>query len=90
MQRRNRSVHATGLNQRTHVTVEQGQQQGTNVGTVHVRIGHHNNLPVASRVQVKSTTRARTDNLNQRRALSIREHISHRSTLSVQDLTANR
>ena len=90
MQRRNRSVHATRFNQRTHVTVEQGQQQGTNVGAVHVRIGHHNDLAVASRVQVKGTTRARTDHLNQRRALSIREHISHRSTLSVQDLTANR
>ena len=60
------------------------------MGAVHVRIGHHNDLAVASRVQVKSTTRARTDHLNQRRALSIREHISHRSTLSVQDLTANR
>ena len=90
MQRRNRSVHATRLNQRAHVTVEQGQQQGTNVGAVHVRIGHHNDLAVASRLQVKGTTRARTDHLNQRRALSIREHISHRSTLSVQNLTANR
>ena len=90
MQGRNRSVHATRLNQRTHVTVEQSQQQGTDVGAVHVRIGHHNDLAVAGRVQIKSTARTGTDHLNQRRALGVREHIGHRGTLSVQDLTANR
>ena len=60
------------------------------MGAIHVRIGHHNDLAVAGRVQVEGTTRTGTDHLNQRCALGVREHISHRSTLSVQDLTANR
>ena len=90
MQGRNRSVHATRLNQRTHVTVEQSQQQGTDVGAVHVRIGHHNDLAIAGRLQIEGTTRTGTNHLNQRRALGVREHIGHRGTLSVQNLTANR
>ena len=90
VQGRNRGVHATGFNQRAHVTVEQGQQQGADVRAVNVRIGHHDDLAVAGRLQVKGAARTGTNHLNQRRALGVREHIGHRGALSVQNLTANR
>ena len=49
VQRRLGDVDMAALDQIGHLAVEEGQQQGTDVGAVHVRVGHDDDAVVAQR-----------------------------------------
>ena len=51
-QRRLGDVHMTSLDELGHLTVEEGEQQGADVRTVHVRVGHDDDAVVAQFLSV--------------------------------------
>ena len=90
VQRRHGGIHTPVLNERAHIPVKQGQQQGADVRPVHVSIGHHNYLAVAGCLKVEGSPGTCTNHLDQRCAFGVGEHIRDRGALGVQDFTANR
>ncbi|MBG9885522.1 hypothetical protein ABE10_02745, partial [Bacillus toyonensis] len=90
MQRRDRGEDASVLDQRSHVSEEQGQQERPDVGAVDVRIAHEDDLPVPRRGQVEGTTGPRPDDLDDRRAFGVRKHVADRGLLHVEDLAPDR
>ena len=56
VQRRLRDVDVAALDQLGHLAVEEGQQQGADVGAVHVRVGHDDDAVVAELVGVEVVT----------------------------------
>jgi len=56
VQRGHRGIDAASLDKRAHVTKEQGQQQGADVGTVYVGVGHDDDLAVTRRTEVEGAT----------------------------------
>ena len=53
VERRLGNVDVTTLNQLRHLAEEEGQQQGSNVGAVHVRVSHDDDAVVAELVWVE-------------------------------------
>ena len=88
MQRRHRGEDAAGIEQRPHVPVEQRQQQAADVRAVDIGIGHHDDLAVAGGVEVEGATRPGADDLNDRSALGVTQHVADRGLLHVEDLAA--
>ena len=89
VQRWNRGVDAPGFHERAHVAVKECQKQGADVRPVHIRVGHHDDLAVASGVHVETASRSRADHLDQRGALGIGEHVRDGRLLDVENLSAN-
>ena len=63
-QRRLSHVHVAVFYQRTHVPKQQSQQQGSDVLTVDIRVGHQNALVVANLADIKLFTDAGTEGSN--------------------------
>ena len=75
-----------------HLTVEQRQQQRTNVSTVDVRIGHDNDATVVAQFVDIEFIRADAGagRGDQRGDLFGRQHFSKRALFDVQNFTAQR
>ncbi len=52
VQRRLRNIDMAALDQLGHLAIKEGEQQGADVGTVHVRVGHDDNAVVAQLVGI--------------------------------------
>src|SRR6478672_1016165 len=90
VQRRHRRIDAAGVDERAHVAEEERQQQRADVGAVDVGVGHDDDLAVARRRQVEAPAGAGPDDLDDRGALGVLEHVGHRRLLDVEDLAADR
>lgn len=90
MQRRHGRIHVTVLDERPHVTVEQGEQQNADVRAIDICIGHHNDLVVTCLLDVEARSGASADHLNDRRAFLVRQHLRQRRLLHVENFTSNR
>ena len=66
VQRRHSDVNVTVFDQRTHVAEQQCQQQGGNVGAVHIGVGHNHDLVVTQLSKLKIFTNAGTKSGDQR------------------------
>ena len=73
-----------------HVPEEQRRQQAADVGAVGVGVGHEDDPAVAGRVEVERAARAGTDDLDDRGALGVLEHVADGGLLDVEDLAADR
>ena len=65
-QRRLRRIHATRLDQRLHVLVEQGQHQASNVAAVDVGVTQDNDASIAGCVELEVLARTAADGGEQR------------------------
>ena len=60
VQRRHGGIHVAVFDKRPHVPVEQRQQQDTDMSTVHISIGHHDDLVIARLFDVEALAGAGT------------------------------
>jgi hypothetical protein len=90
VQRGHGGEYPARLNHRPHVAVEEREQQGPDVRAVHVGVGHEDDPLVPGRVQVERGARARAEDLDDRGALGILEHVGQRRLLHVEDLAPDR
>ncbi|CNU24420.1 Uncharacterised protein [Salmonella enterica subsp. enterica serovar Bovismorbificans] len=91
VQRRLRNVDVAALDDFRHLTIEEGQQQRTDVRAVDVRIGHDDDAVIAQLVRVvlvaTDTAAQRGD---QRRHFLRGEHLVEARFLDVEDFTFQR
>ena len=91
VQRRLSDVDVTAFNDFRHLTIEEGQQQRTNVRAVDVRIGHDDDVVITQFVRVVLvTTDTTTKRGDQRRHFLRREHLIEARFLNVEDFTLQR
>ena len=91
VQRRLSDVDVTAFNDFRHLTIEEGQQQRTNVRAVDVRIGHDDDAVVTQFVRVVLvTTDTTTKRGDQRRHFLGREHLIEARFLDVENFTLQR
>jgi hypothetical protein len=90
VQRGHRAVDPAVVDERSQVAEEQGQQQAPDVRAVGVGVGHQDDLLVAHRVEVHPRAGDRADDLHDRRALRVVQHVRHRRPLDVEDLAPDR
>ena len=90
VQRRHGGEDPAGIDQRPHVAEEQGGQQAADMGAVGVGVGHEDDLAVAGRLDVEAAAGAGADNLDDRGALGVLQHVADRGLLDVEDLAADR
>ena len=91
VQRRLSDVDVTAFNDFRHLTIEEGQQQRTNVRAVDVRIGHDDDVVITQFVRVVLvTTDTTTKRGDQRRHFLRREHLIEARFLDVEDFTLQR
>src|SRR5690606_34160340 len=83
-------VDVAALDQRRHLAVEQGQQQGADVGAVHVRVGHDDDAVVAQFVDVEIRTDAGAQGGDQGSDLFAGQQAVKARLFDVQDLAAQR
>jgi hypothetical protein len=88
VQRRDGGVQPTGLDHRPHVAGEQRDEQAADVGAVDVGVGGDHDLAVAHLVEVERAAGAGADDLDDRRALGVAEHLRDARLLDVEDLAA--
>jgi hypothetical protein len=91
VERRLGDVEVPALDQLRHLPEEEGQQQGADMGAVHVSIGHDDDLVVAQLVGVElilaDTGAKRRD---QRADFLARQHLVEPRALDIEDLAAER
>ena len=91
VQRRLSDVDVTTFNDFRHLTIEEGQQQRTNVRAVDVRIGHDDDAVITQFVRVVLvTTDTTTKRGDKRRHFLRREHLIEARFLDVEDFTLQR
>ena len=91
VQRRLGNVDVATLNDFRHLTIEEGQQQRTNVRAVDVRIGHDDDAVIAQFVRVVLIAAdAAAKGGDQRRHFLGREHFIEAGFLNVEDFTLQR
>ncbi len=91
VQRRLCNIDVAAFNDFRHLTVEEGQQQRTDVRAVDVRIGHDDDAVIAQLVRVVFvTTNAAAQRGDQRRHFLRREHFVETRFLNVEDFTFQR
>jgi hypothetical protein len=78
------------LDERAHVAEEQGEQQGADVSAVDIGVAHDDDLAVAGRLEIEGPPRPGADDLDDRRALGVLQHVGDRGLLDVEDLASDR
>ena len=66
--------------------MDEREEEASNMGAVDIRIGHENHLAVPGLIEVEGPPRPGPDDLNDRRALGVLEHLRKRSLLHIEDL----
>ena len=91
VQRRLRDIDTPPLDQGLHVSIQEGQQQGSNVAAVHVGVGHQDDLAVAPLGNiVELGTRRNPDRLEDVRDFLVLQNLGLAGFLHVEDLAAKR
>ncbi len=87
IQRRHSGIDIAVFNQGTHIAEEEGQQQRSDMGTVHVRIGHNDHFMVAQLLDVELVTDTGTQGHDQGVQLIVAIDFIGPGLLHVQHLT---
>jgi hypothetical protein len=85
-QGRHGGVHIALFNKGPHEAEEEGEQQGADVGTVHVGIGHDDDLVIAQLVQVEVVPDARAQSGDDRGQLIVAVYLVRPGLLHVKHL----
>ena len=80
--------HPAVLKEARQVSMDEREQQATNVCSIDVGIRHQDDLVVANAVEVETPTRSATDHLNNGCTFSVLQHVRKRSLLNIQDLAS--
>ncbi len=83
-------IEMAAVDDLAHLAIEEGQQQGADVGAVDVGVGHDDDLVVAQLVGVELFADAGAERGDQGADLLARQHLVHAHALDVQDLAAQR
>ena len=75
MQWRNGGIHVTVLDEWTHVTVEQREQQNADMCAIDIGIGHHDDFVVSCLLDIETGPGTRADHLNDGCAFLVRQHL---------------
>ena len=86
IQRRLRDEHVALVDQVAHLPEEERQQQGADVGAVHVGVGHQDDLVVAQLRKVEVFRDASAEGRDHGADLLVRQHLVVARLLDVQDL----
>ena len=78
------------FNQRLHITVEEGQQQRTDMRTVDVGICHNNNLAITCLVQIKVIADTAAESGNHIANFFTAQHLIKTCLFNIKDFTAQR
>ena len=70
--------------------MDQREQQGADMRSVDIRVGHEDHPAVARLVDVEGPARAGSDHLDDRGTLGVLEHLGERGLLDVEDLASDR
>ena len=91
VERRHRYIHMSLTDEVRHEAVQEGQQQGVDVRTIDIGIGHQDDLVVAQLRDVEVVAvalgEAAAEGVDHGLDLRVRENLIHRRLLDVQDLT---
>src|SRR5690625_389838 len=91
MQRRLRDMDVAALDQLRHLPIKEGQQQGADVRTVHVGVGHDDDSVVTQLVRIELVlSYATAQGGDQRPDLSGRQHFIEPRSLDVENLASQR
>src|SRR6185437_5092046 len=91
IERKLRDVDVAAFDQLFHLPEEEGQQQRANVGAVHVRVGHDDDLVIAQLVGIELVAPdAGAERRDQRADLLARQHLVEARALDVQNLAPKR
>src|SRR2546425_1644082 len=90
VQGRLRDVHEPAIEERSHVSEEQREEERRDVLPVDVRIGHRDDLVVPDLCEIELFSDARPDRGDQRPNLLVLQHLIESRLLDVQDLPAKR
>ena len=76
------------FNQFAHLTEEKRQQQGTNVGSINIRVGHDDNAVISQLIRVEfvfadTAAKSRNNGAN----FGITQHFVEPGTFDIQDLS---
>ena len=82
--------HVAVLDQRPHIPVEEREQQGPDVGTVHIRIGHDDDLVVPGLGDVEFVTDAASEGRDHGPDFLAVQHLVQTGFFHVQDLAPQR
>ena len=90
VERRFGDVDVAGVDQLRHLPVEEGEDQGADVGAVDVGVGRHHDLVVPGALDVELVVDAGPDRRDQRLDLVVGEDLVDAALLDVDDLAAQR
>src|SRR3989338_8542981 len=90
VERRLGDVEVAGADQLGEVAIEEGQEQGADVGTVNVGVGHDNNAVVSQFGQVKLLADVGAQRDDQRLELVVGQHLVEPGLFDVQNFSAQR
>ena len=90
VERRLRDVEMAALDDLRHLPVEEGQQQGADMGAVHVGVRHDDDLVVAQLLDVELLADAGAERGDQGADLLAGEHLVDAGALDVENLAAQR
>src|SRR4030042_4645151 len=77
-------------NQLLHVAIEEGQKQGDDVGTIHIRVGHEDDLAIAEVFEAELMGNTRPQCLYQGFDLDTVKSPIHAGLLYIEDLATQR
>ncbi len=91
---RHRNIYMSFINKFRHKPIEQCQKQCGNMCTVHIGIGHNNNLVIAKLCNIKiisiSFRKSAAKCIDHRLDLRIGKHLVNTCLFNIQNLTSNR
>src|SRR5215211_8805808 len=88
VERRLRDVHVSRLDQLLHVPVQEGQHQRTNMTSVHVGVGHDDDLVVAGLLDVEGLPHPCAYSADHSLYLDVGEDLVDVGLLDVEDLAS--
>src|SRR5256884_3866175 len=85
-----RDVDVASIEERTHVTEEQGEEERRDMLAIHVCVGHRDDLVIPDLRGIELLADARADRGDEGADLLVFQHLIHPGLLDIQDLPAER
>src|SRR5699024_3915216 len=80
-------INISCINDRTHVSVKQCQQQGSNMRTIDIGIGHDDNFVISSFRNIEVFSKTSTHSCKEGSDFFVSQNLVHRGLFNVQNLT---
>ena len=82
------SINMSSFYQRSHKSKEESKQKRSNMRTIHIRIGHDNNLFIPKSFNIKAILDSASDRSNKRFNFIVRHHLLENSLFCIQNFTS--